>query len=119
MKENDMRTAIGLINDYFVREFGFDMELDEDSFLGNISLLYTFLSADEHPELPCDSSDGEIDYQVFVDLIHPAIRYEINDGTLLAQRRYDTLAELIENELRYLSFENLYEVPEVNNFVQA
>ena len=46
MKENDMRTAIDLINDYFFREFGFDMELDEDFFLVNISLLYTSLSAD-------------------------------------------------------------------------
>lgn len=119
MKENDMRTAIGLINDYFFREFGFDMELDEDSCLESISLLYTFLFADEHPELPCDSNDGEISFQVFVDLVHPAIRYEINDDTLLAQRRYDTLAELIKNELCDLSFENLYEVPEVNNFVQA
>lgn len=119
MKENDMTTAIYLINDYFLREFGFDMELDEDSCLDNVSLLYTFLSADEHPELPCDSGDGEISFQVFVDLVHPAIRYEINDGMLLAERRYDTLAELIESELRDLSFENLYGVPEVNSFVQA
>lgn len=117
--DTELDTALLLVNDYFQREFGLDMSLDDQSYLENISLLYTFLSADGHPELPCDSSDGEISFQVFVDLVHPAIRYEINEGTLLAERRYNTLAELIEHELRDLSFENLYGVPEVNNFVQA
>ncbi|MBQ3993764.1 MAG: hypothetical protein II638_02815, partial [Erysipelotrichaceae bacterium] len=54
-----------------------------------------------------DEADGkEYPIQASVDLEHNSIRLAI-DGQIISQNEYDTLTDLIENELKYLDFDEL------------
>lgn len=94
---SELGVAMVLINEFTEAEYGTD---DNDfSDLHSVGIAYTTLE------------DSEYEIQVNVDLIDFAvIRYL--DGEIFDQRRYNSLAELINSELRVLEFDNLVYISE-------
>ena len=88
---SDLDIAKQHIADYYGREFG---ELAEFSDLSNISLAYT---TDEEHNLPI---------QVYADLEQYKLIFEY-DGNVVRDEQYNSLAELNENALSVLDFNDL------------
>lgn len=88
---SDLDIAKQYIADYYDREFG---ELAEFSDLSNISLAYT---TDEEHNLPI---------QVYADLEQYKLIFEY-DGNVVRDEQYNSLAEMNENALSVLDFNDL------------
>lgn len=88
---SDLDIAKQHIADYYDREFG---ELAEFSDLSNISLAYT---TDEEHNLPI---------QVYADLEQYRLIFEY-DGNVIRDEQYNSLAEMNENALSVLDFNDL------------
>lgn len=88
---SDLDIAKQHIADYYDREFG---ELAEFSDLSNISLAYT---TDEEHDLPI---------QVYADLEQYKLIFEY-DGNVVRDEQYNSLAEMNENALSVLDFNDL------------
>lgn len=88
---SDLDIAKQHIADYYDREFG---ELAEFSDLSNISLAYT---TDEEHDLPI---------QVYADLEQYRLIFEY-DGNVVRDEQYNSLAEMNENALSVLDFNDL------------
>ena len=96
----EQEQAKELINDFCYREYDHDADFSD---LSNVEIAYTDL---------VDEADGkEYPVQASVDLEHNSIRLAI-DGQIISQNEYDTLTDLIENELQYLDFDELTYVSE-------
>ena len=96
----EQEQAKELINEFCYREYDHDADFSD---LSNVEIAYTDL---------IDEADGkEYPIQASVDLEHNSIRLAI-DGQIISQNEYDTLTDLIENELKYLDFDELTYVSE-------
>ncbi|WP_437126218.1 YodL domain-containing protein [Lacrimispora amygdalina] len=96
----EQEQAKELINEFCYREYDHDADFSD---LSNVEIAYTDLT---------DEADGkEYPIQASVDLEHNSIRLAI-DGQIISQNEYDTLTDLIENELKYLDFDELTYVSE-------
>ncbi len=92
MEGSELEEAKGLIQDFFLKEYGEDNADFSD--LTDIGLAYTTLT------------DNEIPIQVSVNLVDFSVTQELG-GQLVEQRRYKTLRELLDNELYDLDFDSL------------
>ncbi|MBP3265994.1 MAG: hypothetical protein J6L84_03490, partial [Clostridiales bacterium] len=96
----EQEQAKELINEFCYREYDHDADFSD---LSNVEIAYTDL---------IDEADGkEYPIQASVDLEHNSIRLAIG-GQIISQNEYDTLSDLIENELKYLDFDELTYVSE-------
>ncbi|MBR5359737.1 MAG: hypothetical protein IK123_02505, partial [Lachnospiraceae bacterium] len=96
----EQEQAKELINEFCYREYDHDADFSD---LSNVEIAYTDL---------VDEADGkEYPIQASVDLEHNSIRLAI-DGQIISQNEYDTLTDLIENELKYLDLDELTFVSE-------
>ena len=86
--------AKALIDDFCLSEYGSAGEYED---LTSIPIGYTTIT------------DEEIPIQIYVDLVNFAIRREL-DFEPLDETRYDTLEQLISNELEWLDFHALITV---------
>ena len=98
------REAVDLINSYFRKTFADDsscIDLDkiDVSELANISLAYT----------KYDYSNAEYEIQISADLLNYSILTSINGFTVTTDR-YESLSDLIKNELEWLDFDSLVAV---------
>jgi hypothetical protein len=98
MKVDDavLQEAIDCINDFSLHEYD-DFAVDNNTDLSDIDILYT-----------TDGGDGEVELQVSVDLINPAMKYYIN-GELRNTDTYADLEDLIASDLADLDFQSLFE----------
>ncbi|MCR4745746.1 MAG: DEAD/DEAH box helicase family protein [Lachnospiraceae bacterium] len=96
----EMEEAENLINDFCIREY--DHEADFIN-LYNIEIAYT--------DLTDESTGTEHAVQASVDLLNNRISLAI-DGQIISQNQYDSLRELIDNELAFLDFGELTYVSE-------
>lgn len=87
----DLTRALALISDYVNAEFGSSLKVDD---LSDIGITYTTITEEEYP------------LQVSVDLVGICMRKHIND-VLVDERHYDSILELIMNELQNLDFYDL------------
>lgn len=98
-----IQVALDLINEYSREEFGRDEDrYTKDNDLTDLGLMYT-----------THGNNEEIDLQVSADLIHPAINfyvrgYDSGDYELRHQDKYNSLEELIDNELMNIDWDSLY-----------
>lgn len=89
---SSLEKAIILINEFCNREYGSDADTSD---LSNISLAYT------------DASDEiEHEIQVSVDLANFTLN-TYKDNVLCSRTQYDSLENLISNELEWLDFDAL------------
>lgn len=93
--EDPLHKAVSLVNDYIGKEFDSDPYNVSDD-LSNIGLLYTFAG-----------DDDQVDVQVTLDLDNLEMRYEVN-GELRHTDKYNSLEQLITDELENLDFNDLY-----------
>lgn len=98
MKVDDevLQEAIDCINDFSLHEYD-DFAVDNNTDLSDIGILYT-----------TDGGDNEVELQVSVDLINPAMKYYIN-GELRNTDTYADLEDLITSDLADLDFQSLFE----------
>lgn len=89
----DVQNALDLIAKYKNDEFGYDDDAPYEN-LSDIGLAFTI------------TDDGEFDIDVGVDLVNFSITQRVG-GTVTNERKYNTLDELITNELESLSFDDL------------
>lgn len=89
----DVQKALDLIAKYKNDEFGYDDDTPYED-LSDIGLAFT------------STNDGEFDIDVGVDLVNFSITQRVG-GTVTNERKYNTLDELIINELESLSFDDL------------
>lgn len=89
----DVQKALDLIEKYKKDEFGYDDDAPYED-LSDIGLAFT------------STDDGEFDIDVGVDLVNFSITQRVG-GTVTNERKYNTLDELITNELESLSFDDL------------
>lgn len=89
----DVQKALDLIEKYKKDEFGYDDDTPYED-LSDIGLAFT------------STNDGEFDIDVGVDLVNFSITQRVG-GTVTNERKYNTLDELITNELESLSFDDL------------
>lgn len=89
----DVQKALDLIAKYKNDEFGYDDDAPYED-LSDIGLAFT------------STDDGEFDIDVGVDLVNFSITQRVG-GTVTNERKYNTLDELITNELESLSFDDL------------
>lgn len=89
----DVQKALDLIAKYKNDEFGYDDDAPYEN-LSDIGLAFTI------------TDDGEFDIDVGVDLVNFSITQRVG-GTVTNERKYNTLDELITNELESLSFDDL------------
>ena len=89
--EELLTTAAALIDEYCEKEFGEPGDYDD---LRNIPIGHTTIT------------DDEIPIQINVNLIDFSLDRYV-DGVIVDQRKYDSLEDLIKNELEELSFEDL------------
>lgn len=93
-EQNDLvEKALRLIHEYKQREFETN-EVDHYDDLSNIGLAYT------------ETEDGKDEIEVSVDLVNYTLAQKLN-GTVIAERKYASLEELIDNELEGMSFDDL------------
>ena len=97
---SNLDRAKQLINEYSYKEFG---ELADFSDLINVSLAYTTITDEE--------SGIEYDYNVAVDLLNYSIDSFVN-GDEIYSVKYDSLEDLINEELTLLDFGQLVSVPD-------
>ena len=90
-----MNKAKNLIDEFCIREYDAPADF---SYLSKVSVAYTTVG-----------DDGQIPFQVYVDLKGCKIERDL-DGKPLDVRQYDTLGELIENELDSMDFQELVSV---------
>lgn len=105
-ERRSLRIATELINSFCQEEYGDDSEADFSD-LSKIGIAYTTLS------------DAEIPIQVNVDLKHYTLSRYL-DGKLFDTRSYETLDDLIREELSSLDFTDLTYVDEetLQNFLE-
>ena len=96
----EQEQAKELINEFCFAEYGNDADFSN---LADIGIAYT--------DLTDEATGEEHGVQASVDLIHNSVSVTI-DNQLVSQNTYDSLAELIDNELQYLDFESLIYVSE-------
>ena len=89
----DVQKALDLVAKYKKDEFGYDDDAPYED-LSDIGLAFT------------STDDGEFDIDVGVDLVNFSITQRVG-GTVTNERKYNTLDELITNELESLSFDDL------------
>ena len=89
----DVQKALDLIAKYKKDEFGYDDDAPYED-LSDIGLAFT------------STDDGEFDIDVGVDLVNFCITQRVG-GTVTNERKYNSLDELITNELESLSFDDL------------
>ncbi len=89
----DVQKALDLIAKYKKDEFGYDDDAPYED-LSDIGLAFT------------STDDGEFDIDVGVDLVNFSITQRVG-GTVTNERKYNSLDELITNELESLSFDDL------------
>lgn len=89
----NVQKALDLIAKYKKDEFGYDDDAPYEN-LSDIGLAFT------------STDDGEFDIDVGVDLVNFSITQRVG-GTVTNERKYNTLDELITNELESLSFDDL------------
>lgn len=89
----DVQKALDLIAKYKKDEFGYDDDAPYED-LSDIGLAFT------------STDDGEFDIDVGVDLVNFSITQRVG-GTVTNARKYNSLDELITNELESLSFDDL------------
>lgn len=90
-----MERAKQLIEKYCLDEFGASANFSD---LTNIGLAYTTFYDEE--------SDSEQEIQASVDLVNNCVFFEVN-GERIAERKYNSIDELIEKELYRLDFDDL------------
>lgn len=97
-KRKKLRKAKRLIDDYVYDEFGSDADFSN---LEKIPITYTTIT------------DYEIEIQVYINLKNPSIIQELSyEGkTYTRITNFDSIDELIEKELEYISFDDLIDVP--------
>ena len=95
--DKDFEKAVSVINAYVKEEFDSDSADFED--ISRVGLAFT------HTE------DGEHTIDVAANLINFSIEKYV-DGQLTEEIKYDSLAELIKNELEGMSFDDLVYIPE-------
>lgn len=95
---SDLEKAKSLIFDFCQKEYESEPDFSD---LNNVGVAYTELE------------DGR-KIEVFVDLESPAIHTYV-DGTLYSHTEYDTLGDLIENELAWLDFDTLVSIGDPEN----
>lgn len=78
-----------LIDDFCFAEYGAEADFSD---LKRVPIAYTVI--------------GDSEIQVFVNLIDYSVIREVN-GEIVSVSKFDTLSNLIENELEYLDFEVL------------
>lgn len=93
----DIEEARRLINEYCQAEFGENAEYED---LEHVGLAFTTVG---------DNDDYAIEAEA--DLVHFAINRSI-DGELIESRKYDSMEQLISNELQSLDFSELTSVDE-------
>lgn len=89
----NVQKALDLIAKYKKDEFGYDDDAPYED-LSDIGLAFT------------STDDGEFDIDVGVDLVNFCITQRVG-GTVTNERKYNSLDELITNELESLSFDDL------------
>lgn len=92
--QSQLDTAKGLITEFCEREYGSEVEFTD---LRHIGLAYTTTEDEKH------------DLQVNADLVDYSISYLV-DGVQVHQDKYESLSELIEQELSVLDFDSLISV---------
>ena len=89
--KNNLHEAMRLISEYIRSEFNTEADF---KYLSAVPVGYTTITDEEYP------------IQAVVDLINFSVR-KIIDGVTAAERSYDTLPQLIDNELTQLDFNEL------------
>lgn len=92
--QSQLDTAKGLINEFCEREYGSEVEFTD---LRHIGLAYTTTEDEKH------------ELQVNADLVDYSISYLV-DGVQVHEDKYESLTELIEQELSVLDFDSLISV---------
>ena len=92
--QSQLDTAKGLITEFCEREYGSEVEFTD---LRHIGLAYTTTEDEKH------------ELQVNADLVDYSISYLV-DGVQVHQDKYESLTELIEQELSVLDFDSLISV---------
>ena len=92
--QSQLDTAKGLINEFCKREYGSEVEFTD---LRHIGLAYTTTEDEKH------------ELQVNADLVDYSISYLV-DGVQVHEDKYESLTELIEQELSVLDFDSLISV---------
>lgn len=95
-----MERAKQLINKFCLLEYNEEADFSD---LTNIRLAFTTFDDEEN--------GSEHDIQASVDLINNCMFVEV-DGKRIAERKYDSIDELIEKELDWLYFDDLIIVPD-------
>lgn len=103
--EDLLQQAIDLINNYYSEEFTViddgeempdpDQQISKDSDLSEVGLMYT------------TTEDGGNEVQVVVNLNDPQMLYFV-DNKLAHRQQFNSLQELIDSELTYLDWDELY-----------
>ena len=89
--ETSLEKAMRLISEFCEKEYDSPADFSD---LRNIGVGYTTIT------------DEEIDVQASVDLMHFSLNRSVG-GIIVDRRKYDSLDDLIHNELEHLSFEDL------------
>ena len=89
--QSQLDTAKGLINEFCKREYGSEVEFTD---LRHIGLAYTTTEDEKH------------ELQVNADLVDYSISYLV-DGVQVHEDKYETLSDLIDQDLSALDFDNL------------
>ena len=103
-----LQTALDLINEYDREEFGDpDDPFDRKGYttadnLSELGVMYT-----------TDGGNNEVELQVYVDLVNNSMKYCVNGWNsegleVRKEDKYDSLEELIDNELTELNWDDLY-----------
>ena len=100
----ELEEAKQLILDFCMEEYGHDCDFRD---LSNVEIAYTDLEDENVPD------GGEHAIQASIDLEHYSVNLTI-DGKLVAQNSYESLRDLIDNELKYLDFGELTYVSEAD-----
>ena len=96
-----LNKSIELIEEYLSDEFGDDYDISADD-LNEVGLMYT-----------TDGDNEEVELQVYVDLLHPSIKYCVRgynsaDYEVRHEDKYNSLKDLIDRELVRLDWDDLY-----------
>lgn len=96
-KNSELAEALELISSYYISEFGEDSENDGNSSdLSNIGLAYTTLG----------ENDPGVEIQASVDLVNFRL-FRTLGGAPLDETKYSSLRELVDEELKFLNFDEL------------
>lgn len=100
-EKTDLERAKQLIRDYNQEEFGDEPDFDD---LTDVGLAFTTITE--------DGSDQGEEYEIYVSVDLVGCRFmQFLNWKLVTEEKYNSLSELIEEQLEYISWDDLVSVP--------